>query len=232
MKGYGQFCPLAVACEVFAQRWTPLILREIFAGASHFNDIHRGLPLISRTLLAERLRELENAGVLGCVATKGSRNREYQLTPAGREFKSVIEGLGAWGQRWTLRVTPGNLDAGFLMWNVRRRIAIERLPQRRIVVHFKFRGATKRSRMGTTFWLILDRPKVELCLNDPGAEIDLEVDADLASFAHAWLGDVDFRSVVADGSVKVSGPAALVRAFPSWFLFSHFAQVPRPALVE
>src|SRR5438552_16973052 len=99
MKGYGQFCPVAVACEVFAQRWTPLNLRELFSGARKFNDIHRGLPLISRTLLAERQRQLEDAGVVQCgTETTG----KYRLTRAGREFKEIIEGLGHWGQRWTV----------------------------------------------------------------------------------------------------------------------------------
>ncbi len=229
MKGYGQFCPLAVACEVFAQRWTPLILREIFNGARKFNEIHRGLPLISRTLLAERLRQLQEAGV---VEFGGTTKGEYRLTRAGTEFKDVIEGLGQWGQRWTVRVQRENLDAGFLMWNVRRRIDIERLPDRRIVVHVKFNGVPKRGRYGSSFWLVLEKPRVELCLSDPGIEVDLAVEADLGAFAHAWLGDESFSDVLRDGRVTVKGPARLARAFPSWLLRSHFAEVPRPALVE
>ena len=229
MKGYGQFCPVAVACEVFAQRWTPLILREIFSGARKFNDIHRGLPLISRTLLAERLRQLEDAGVVECgTQTKG----EYRLTRAGKEFKEVIEGLGHWGQRWTVRVQRENLDAGFLMWNVQRRIAIEKLPARRVVAHLRFTGMPRRARFGADFWLLLDKPSVELCLKDPGIEVDLEVEADLPSFARAWLGDLAFADAVRDKRIKLTGAPALARAFPTWLLLSHFAQVPRPALVE
>src|SRR6478672_6907356 len=140
MSGYGQFCPVAVACEVFAQRWTPLILREIFAGSRHFNEIHRGLPQISRTLLATRLRQLEDAGVVMAGPAASGGAHEYRLTEAGEEFRPVVEGLGAWGQRWTVRVDTNNLDAGFLMWNLQRRIAVDELPAQHLLVEFRFRG--------------------------------------------------------------------------------------------
>jgi DNA-binding HxlR family transcriptional regulator len=232
MKGYRQFCPVAVACEVFAQRWTPLILRELFSGGHTFNEIHRGLPLISRTLLSERLRQLEDAGVVECTNPRGAANREYRLTPAGTEFRSVIEGLGHWGQRWTVRVQRGNLDAGLLMWNVRRRMAIDKLPDRRIVAHVKFNGVPRASHFGSNYWLIIERPHVELCTKDPGIEPDLAIEADLDAFAGAWIGDVAFSDALRDGRIRIRGPASLAKAFPSWLLFSHYAKVPRPALVE
>ena len=228
MKGYGQFCPVAVACEVFAQRWTPLILRELFGGSRGFNEIHRGLPLISRTLLADRLRQLEEAGVV--ESTSGaSGNRQYALTASGAEFKSVIEGLGQWGQRWTVRVQRRNLDAGLLMWNVRRRIALDKLPERRVVIHMKFLNVPRKSRYGPDFWLVIDKPRADLCIDDPGLDVDVAVEADLESFVRAWLGDVGFDEVLRRGQVKVRGSAAYVKAFPSWLLFSHFSKVPRPA---
>src|SRR5438105_10763512 len=139
MHGYGQFCPVAVACEVFAERWTPLILRELFAGSRRFSEIRRGMPLISRALVAQRLRHLEDAGVI--QSRPAGRGREYRLSQAGAEFHGVIEGLGAWGQRWIHgRASAENLDAMLLMWNVRRRLAVDRLPDRRVVVRFDFRG--------------------------------------------------------------------------------------------
>jgi DNA-binding HxlR family transcriptional regulator len=231
MKGYGQFCPIAVACEVFAQRWTPLILRELFSGSRGFNDIHRGMPLISRTLLADRLRQLEEAGVIESAAGPAG-NRQYALTAAGSEFKSVIDGLGQWGQRWTIRVQRRNLDAGLLMWNVRRRMALDKLPDRQLVVHIRFHGIPRKGRYGPDFWLVVEKPRVELCVDDPGLDVDVAVEADLESFAHAWLGDVAFDEMVRKGKIKVNGAPSLAKAFPSWLLFSHFAKVPRPALVE
>jgi DNA-binding HxlR family transcriptional regulator len=147
MKGYGQFCPIAVACETFAERWTPLILREVLAGGRRFNDIRQGIPLISRTLLAQRLRELEDAGIIESQPLARGRGREYRPTRAAEEFSEVLERLGAWGQRWgTTQFDPDNLDLSLLMWNVRRRIDLDRLPDRRIVVRFDFRAFPARCR--------------------------------------------------------------------------------------
>src|SRR5262249_54875722 len=99
MKGYGQFCPVAVASEIFAERWTPLILRELFSGSHRFSEIRSGMPLISRTLLSQRLRQLEDAGVIESAPVTAGRGREYRLTAAGKEFREVVERLGEWGQR-------------------------------------------------------------------------------------------------------------------------------------
>jgi len=227
-SGFGQFCPVAVACEVFAERWTPIILRELFAGAQQFNEIHRGVPLISRPLLARRLRGLEAAGVITRRPLPTGRGRRYCLTEAGKEFHSVIEGLGAWGQRWTVRVERRNLDPGFLVWNMRRRIARDRLPSRRVVVRFKFSGVAAAHRGPRVFWLMLERTQVDLCIEDPGFEVDLYVEADLAAMAKVWLGDVPFESTLRSGQVRLLGPRQLAKAFPSWLMLSRFAGVPRP----
>jgi DNA-binding HxlR family transcriptional regulator len=228
MKGHGQFCPVAVACEVFAHRWTPLILRELLAGSTHFNQIKRGLPLISRTTLTERLRALGEAGVVTCEAGTEGGHSEYRLTPAGRELETVIRSLGEWGQRWTSRVDAQNLDAELLMWNVRRRLATDRLPTARTVVRFDFTGLPSHYRRTRTFWLILERRDVDLCVQDPGDEPGLYVEADLATFARTWLGDVEIAAALRGGAIKLTGTRELKRAFPTWLLLSPFATVPRP----
>ncbi len=227
-SGFGQFCPVAVACEVFAERWTPIILREMFAGSRYFSEIRRGVPNISSALLVQRLRSLEANGVIVRESIPGDRGQSYRLTEAGREFHSVIEGLGTWGQRWTVRVDRDNLDPGFLMWNMRRRIVLERVPTRRTVVRFKFGGVAVRYRGPRLFWLLLDRTKADLCIEDPGFEVDLHVDADLATMARIWLGDCTFEDALRVGKVQLAGSRALAQAFPSWLMLSHFARVPRP----
>lgn len=226
--GFGQFCPVAMACEVFAERWTPIILRELFSGSHRFNEIHRCIPLISRPLLARRLRELESAGVITSTPSSRGRGREYHLTEAGREFRAAIDALGTWGQRWTVRVQPRNLDPGLLMWNIRRRIAIDRLPARRVVVEFVFSGVPAAYRGARKYWLVLERPAVDVCLSDPGYEVDLYVEAELAAMARVWLGDQPFSAAVREKKIRVSGLPALARQFPTWLLLSHFAAVPRP----
>jgi DNA-binding HxlR family transcriptional regulator len=230
MKGYGQFCPIAVACETFAERWTPLILRELLAGARRFNEIRQGLPLISRTLLGQRLRELEDAGVVKSQPRILGRGREYGPTPAAEEFRAVLERLGEWGQRWgTTQFDPENLDLMLLMWNVRRRVDLERLPARRVVVRFDFRAFPARCRGFRTCWLVLERTGTDVCLKDPGFDVDLVVTADAAAIAQVWTGAMTFSQAVRSGGLRLEGPRELVRAFPTWLLLSHFAHVERPA---
>jgi DNA-binding HxlR family transcriptional regulator len=221
MKGYGQFCPIAVACEIFAERWTPLILRELLAGARRFGEIRQCIPLISRALLAQRLRQLEEAGVV--LSQPLPRGR------AAEEFREVLDRLGEWGQRWgTAQFDPENLDLPLLMWNVSRRIDMERLPRRRVVVRFDFRAFPARCRGFRVCWLILEPHDTDLCLKDPGFDVDLVVTADAAAMAQVWTGAITFAQAVRAGGLKVDGPRDLVRSFPTWLLLSHFAHVERP----
>jgi DNA-binding HxlR family transcriptional regulator len=229
MKGYGQFCPVAKAAEIFAERWTPLVLRELVCGSHRFSHLHRGVPLMSRTLLAQRLAQLEDAGIVRSAARTKGRGREYFLTPAGEELRPVIERLGEWGQRWARKeVRAEDLDAGLLMWDIRRRMNTDRLPERRVVVRFDFRTLPRTVRRPPTYWLILEQPDVDLCLKDPGFEIDLAVDADLVALTKAWMGDVRLADTMRSGLVRVEGPTALVRAFPGWLALSGFAGIERP----
>ena len=219
---YGQFCPVAVACETFAERWTPLILRELVLGSRRFNEIHRGVPRMSRTLLAQRLRELAAAGVIA------SSDGQYRLTPSGEELGEVVVRLGEWGQRWASPVRRDRLDPRVLMWDMRRRIAVDRLPPQRVVARFDFKGVPAASRRNSTFWLLLERPEADLCVADPGFEVDLFVAADLAAFARVWLGEVPIREAMRNGALRLSGMSDAVRGFPSWLLLSTLAAVPRP----
>ena len=229
MKGYGQFCPIAVACETFAERWTPLILRELLAGSRRFNDIRQGLPLISRTLLAQRLRELQDAGVIESRPLARGRGREYVPTRAAQEFSAVLERLGEWGQRWgTTQFDPDNLDLVLLMWNVRRRIDLAKLPDRRVVVRFDFHSFPARCRPLQTCWLVLERTGADVCLKHPGFDVDLALDADAAAMARVWTGAMTWEQAVRSGGLRLTGPRELVREFPTWLLLSHFAHVERP----
>lgn len=228
MASFGQFCPVAMACEIFAERWTPIILRELISGSHRFNEIHRCIPLISRPLLARRLRELEASGVVRSTPAQKGKPREYHLTDSGHEFRAAIDALGAWGQRWTARVQRDNLDSGLLMWNIRRRVALDRLPERRVVAHFSFSGVPTGRSMLKKAWLILERSGCDVCLSDPGYEVEVYVEADLASMASVWLGDLQFADALRDKKVRLTGSPAIVRQFPGWLLLSRFAPVPRP----
>lgn len=222
---YGQFCPVSVASEIFAERWTPLVLRELVLGSTRFNDIHRGVPRMSRALLVTRLRELERVGVV-----KRGAEGDYRLTPCGEEFQDIIIGLGKWGQRWTSRVERDKLDSVLLMWDLRRRIAQDRLPEERVTVQFDYRGVPPRQRR--SFWLVLQRNDVDVCTKDPGFEVQLFVDAELAAFTRFWLGDLTFAQAQLNGSIRLSGERRWARAFPSWLLLSSLAGVPRQGSIN
>jgi DNA-binding HxlR family transcriptional regulator len=219
---YGQFCPVAVASEIFAERWTPVILRELVLGSRRFNDIQRGVPRISRALLVKRLRELAAHGVIS------SADGEYRLTEAGQELGEVVVHLGTWGARWTAPVRRDRLDAKLLTWDMRRRIAVERLPEKRIVVRFDFRGVPAAHKAPKTYWLVMQRPEVDLCIIDPGFEVDVYVDADLAALSRVWLGEIPMRQAMREGGIHLNGERQSVKDFPSWLLLSTLAAVPRP----
>jgi DNA-binding HxlR family transcriptional regulator len=223
---YGQFCPVAVAAEIFAERWTPIILREMAQGSRRFNEIHKGAPRISKALLVRRLRELEASNVIASTPRADGKGRDYRLTAAGEELGEVVLRLGEWGQRWTARVDRQRLDAGLLMWDLRRRVAMDRIPEGRTVVRFDFRGAP--ARRPKTFWLLLERPDADLCVIDPGHEVVVYVDAELSAFARVWLGDETLAHALRAGAVRINGDPRLSRAFPSWLMLNALAAVPRP----
>lgn len=217
MSGYGQFCSIAKALEVVGERWTPLILRELLCGATRFGEIQRGLPRLSPALLSKRLGQLEAAGV---IRRAGGG---YQLTPAGEELRPVIEALGIWGQRWVRgRLTPADCDPDLLMWDLRRRIDLPRVPAGRICVAFTFPDAPPGKR---AYWLILTPETAELCITDPGLPPDLWLNAPIRLMVEIWNGNTPLAPCIADGRVELHGAPALCAAFPGWLLLNSFAAV-------
>jgi DNA-binding HxlR family transcriptional regulator len=220
MGGYGQFCPVARGAELFAERWTPLIVRELLRGPAHFNELRRGMPRISRSLLADRLASLELAGILERRPNANGHGHEYRLTKAGQELEPVVHALGSWAYKWISRdLKPNNLDPALLMWVIERRIRVDNVPSHRIVIHFRFRGLPAHA-----YWLVLERPHVDLCFTDPGFGIDLFVDAEVKALTQIYLGHVTIASALRRGEVKLTGAPAYRRAFSSWIGVSPYAR--------
>lgn len=219
MADYGQFCPVALGAEIFAERWTPLILRELLMGGRRFSDIQRGVPRMSRNLLTQRLHSLRSSGIIEQLPADGGHGFEYRLTTAGRELSTVIDALGTWGYRWASKdLTAKDLDPDFLMWSLRRLVRVDALPEERVVLLFRFRGYDDRM-----FWLVLQRPEVDLCLFDPGYEVQLEIEAPVEALARVCLGHVALLDLMRDGGVEVHGAPHHRNALPSWLGVTRFA---------
>lgn len=224
-SGYGQFCPVAKASEIVATRWTPLVLRELVCGSRRFNEIHRGVPLMSRALLTQRLRELERAGVIRRVTPDGARIAEYHLTPSGEELKPIIIALGVWGQRWVeSALDSAEWDAGVLMWDMRRRIDTSALPPGRSVIQFEFADAP--AELGR-WWLVVEDGRTDLCQSDPGHEVGLYVACDVPTLARVWIGKDSLRRAIDAEEIVLSGDAALRRTVTQWMKLSPIVEAAR-----
>jgi DNA-binding HxlR family transcriptional regulator len=228
MHHYGQYCPVARTAEILADRWTVLIVRELLADVNHFNELERGLPNMSRTLLSERLRRLEQAGVLERRGASRGKPTEYRLTVAGRELQQVIDQFGEWGARWAFGPPrPSELDPIILLWWMRRRVALDRISRRRVVIQFDFRRAPQRS-----YWLLIDPTDVSVCLKQPNFDVDVIVTAEIATFYQVWLGRSSLVDAMRKNLVRLDGAPADIRAFPSWFTWSPMAETVRSALAD
>ena len=223
LRAYHQFCPVAKASEIFAERWTPLVLRELFCGSHRFNELRRGVPLMSQSMLSQRLKELEFAGLIERRHDPTKNHWEYHLTTAGEELRPVVEQLGVWGRRWVQRtISKDDLDAGLLMWDIHRRINISELPGTRTVVHFRFPDAPTPHR---SYWLVLEPEGIDVCFNDPGFNIDLNLETKLITMTKIWLGDMTMDDALRKGILTLEGPRKLTRQFKKWLLLSDFATV-------
>lgn len=222
--GYGQFCPVSMAAEIVCTRWTPLILREFFCGATRFNDLRRGVPRMSPALLSKRLKELEGAGVI-TASTRPDGNPEYQLTQMGRELEPTVMALGEWGHRWIeSSVSLKNLDPSLLMWDMRRHINTRALPERRCTIQFLYPELRESDR---NWWLVIEKGEVDLCMFDPGHEIDLLVSSSLRVMTSVWMGMTTIAAEVDAGRIRLDGEGRMARSIGKWLGLSHFAPLPR-----
>jgi DNA-binding HxlR family transcriptional regulator len=221
---YGQFCPVSMAAEILCARWTIVLLREMLCGSTRFNDLRRGLPRMSPTLLSKRLKELELAGVIRSVPTPAGTS-EYHLTEAGEELRPIIIGIGTWGQRWVeSRLSLRNLDPTLLMWDMRRNLSTDPLPPRRCTIQFLYPELAPTHR---NYWLVVESGDVDLCQTDPGFEVDLLVTSSLRTMTSIWMGLARLDAEVRAGRVQLDGDPAIGRAMQQWLKLSVFAQVER-----
>jgi DNA-binding HxlR family transcriptional regulator len=219
---YGQFCPVAMAAEVFCTRWTALVLREVLCGSTRFNDIRRGVPRMSPTLLSKRLKELKKAGIIYTRPSQQSSGVDYVLTSAGEDLRPLVMSLGNWGQRWVeSSLSLKNLDPSLLMWDMRRHLDPTPLPEKRCTIQFEYPELEiARQR----WWLVIDKGMVDLCLVDPGHEIDLAVTGSLRAMTAIWMGLSTVAKEVEAGALDLAGDPVIARSMQIWLGLSPFAK--------
>ncbi|HEX7104683.1 MAG TPA: helix-turn-helix domain-containing protein [Acidothermaceae bacterium] len=224
---YHQFCPVAKAMELLDERWTMLIIRELVSGSSRFNELRRGVPRMSPTLLSRRLSQLVRAGVI----ERSSEGREvrYLLTPAGQELAPVVRALGAWGIRWIGELGDEDLDPKLLLWDMHRNVDRAAVPSERTVVQFRFLDMPTKLR---DWWLVITSDDVDVCDADPGFDVGVTIATDLRVMTRIWRGDLVWSDALRSGELDIAGSPKLRKSVPQWFSLSAFAKVPRPRLAE
>jgi DNA-binding HxlR family transcriptional regulator len=219
VRTYGQYCPIARTAELFAERWTPIIVRNLAAGCTTFTQLRDGAPGIPKALLADRLVQLERHGIVARRPREAGRGSLYELTQSGRELRRVCDAMGEWGARW-LELEPHHLDPAYVLWATCRLVDLDRVPPPGVVVRFDLRDDPRR------FWMLARPPRVEMCASYPGREEDLVVTTDSETLAQWNLRRIAFADAVRAGRCRVDGPPRLVRGFPTWLRPSPFAHVP------
>jgi DNA-binding HxlR family transcriptional regulator len=257
VRTYGQYCPIARGAEIFAERWTPLIIRNLYLGCGNFSEILEGAPGLSRTLLSQRLKQLERLGVVESALKPDGRGHHYELTSAGHDLFKVCQSLGEWGARW-LEIAPENVDPFVALWSMCNALRRDRLPDRRVVIRFDFTGrpptfaarsrpaaASARSRLSSPvqseasgggrrerYWLLIELGDTEICKTYPGLDEDLYITAEAEAFVKWHAGQLTWAQATRDGRIQLDGLPSLVRAFPTWnarSMFAHIRPVSRTA---
>src|SRR5262245_9707486 len=198
MRTYGQYCPIARGAEIFAERWTPLIIRNLHLGCGSFSEILEGAPGLSRSLLSQRLKQLERLGIVESAAKAAGRGRRYQLTPAGDDLYTVCQTLGEWGAHW-LEIAPEHLDPFVALWSMCNALRRDRLPDRRVVIRFDFTGRGPHER----YWLLIEHGDTEICKDYSGLDEDLYLTAEAEAFVKWHAGQLSWAEAIRDRRIQV-----------------------------
>ena len=223
MKGYGQFCPVAKAAEVFCERWTPLVLRDLALGASRFSDLQRGVPLASPSLLSHRLKQLEKEGIVERRKSVSGRSWTYHLTRAGEDLTPIVVSLGVWGQKWSRReLTRYEINLGLLLWALERGAKPDAFGPKRTVVQLTLTDQIEKKRY---WWFLNDAGRCELCLTKPDHDIDLFLEASLRDMIYVWRGDLLLLRALDTGRLRAHGTVKAQRALSRWLAISPLAHL-------
>ncbi|MEQ8480639.1 MAG: helix-turn-helix domain-containing protein [Hoeflea sp.] len=222
---YGQYCPLSMAAEILGTRWTLLLLRELLEGSVQFNDIARGVPLISRSMLSQRLKELEAVGLITREAQGPGKPTHYRLTEAGQSLGPIVRSVAEWGQEWIdTKPSLEDVDTDFLMWDVRRNLRLPESLSSPFVLHFHFPDGPDGK---TNHWLVYENGKIDICYIDPGHDVDVSIEAGVKDFTSVWMGWLSITQAQEEGRLFVDGPPSLTRDVPEWLGLSSVSAIAK-----
>ena len=221
MEKYCQFCPIAKAAEILCEKWVILVLRELMMGSTRFGQLRQGLPKISPSILSRRLKMLEEQDVISRTKMHGDHNYEYHLTESGEELRPIVLGFGTWGHRWAKnKITNDDLDAGFLLWDMRRRLNVEYFGDERTVIHIEFTDQHKKDRY---WWMVIENNDIDLCFEDTGHDPDIIIITSLPVMTNIWLGYEKLNTMTKNGKMKMLGSKAHLKNVSQWIGRSSFA---------
>ncbi|MDW3094752.1 MAG: helix-turn-helix domain-containing protein [Gammaproteobacteria bacterium] len=221
MEKYCQFCPVAKAAEILCEKWVILVLRELMMGSTRFGQLRCGLPRISPSILSRRLKSLEEQGIILRSKKLKANNYEYFLTQSGEELRPIVLGFGAWGHKWAKnKITTEDLDAGFLLWDMRRRLNIDYFNNQRAVINIEFYDQDNRDRY---WWIVIDNNEIDLCFEDTGHEPDIVIITTLKTMTNIWLGYEKLTTMIRNGKMKILGSKTHVKNISEWIGRSTFA---------
>jgi DNA-binding HxlR family transcriptional regulator len=222
---YGQYCPLSMAAEILGTRWTLLLLRELLEGSTQFNDIARGVPLMSRSMLSQRLKDLEQAGLVTRHASGRGKPTQYRLTEAGTQLGPIVRSVAEWGQEW-IDTEPSlqDIDTDFLMWDIRRNLRLPSDLPPRFVMQFHFPDGPEGK---TDHWLVVEQGEIDICYIDPGHEVDVRIEAGVKDFTRVWMGWLPLTRAKDEGRLHVDGPPRFTRDIPAWLGLSSVSAIPK-----
>ncbi len=222
MEKYCQFCPVAKAAEILCEKWVILVLRELMMGSTRFGQLRRGLPKISPSILSRRLKTLEDQGILERTKKPRGNSYEYNLTESGEQLRPIVLGFGSWGYKWAKnKITKEDLDAGFLLWDMRRRLNVEYFNKQRVVIHIEFNDQQSRDRY---WWMVIDNNQIDLCFEDTGHEPDIVIITTLPVMTNVWMGYKKLASAIREGKMKILGSKIHVKNISEWIGRSSFAE--------
>ena len=221
MEKYCQFCPVAKAAEILCEKWVILVLRELMMGSTRFGQLRRGLPRISPSILSRRLKTLEEQGVINRIKKPNDTGYEYHLSESGEELRPIVLGFGTWGHRWAKnKIAKEDLDAGFLLWDMRRRLNVEYFEDERIVIHIEFTDQNKHDRY---WWMVIENGEIDLCFEDTGHDPDIIISTTLPVMTQIWLGYEKLNNMIEKRKLKMLGSKKHLKNISKWIGKSTFA---------